>query len=157
MRPEARVVELVGPARVVEEVRRRQRDVAVARLADRLAVVEALENCELARPLLHDAGDPEEVLRTLGTGHRAPDLSLGATGRLHRPIDVFEAGGRDLREHLLGGGVLRLVGIAVDRLDKGAVDEQPVRRLQVHDGTGLRRRGVLEGHLVGMAGCNELT
>ena len=38
---EPRVLELVGPARVVEEVRRRQRHVDVAALADRLAVVEA--------------------------------------------------------------------------------------------------------------------
>ena len=41
VRAEARVLELVGPAGVVEEVRRDQRDVDVARLLDRLAVVEA--------------------------------------------------------------------------------------------------------------------
>ena len=56
VRAEARVVELVGPARVVEEVRRGQRDVDVAGLADRLAVVQRLEDGELAGALLQDAG-----------------------------------------------------------------------------------------------------
>ena len=49
VRAEARVIELVGPARVVEEVRRGQRDVDVAGLADRLAVVQRLQDGELPR------------------------------------------------------------------------------------------------------------
>ena len=48
VRAEAGVLELVGPAGVVEEVRRDQRDVDVARLLDRLAVVERLQHGELA-------------------------------------------------------------------------------------------------------------
>src|SRR5581483_8019321 len=60
-----RVLELVRPARVVEEVRRGEREVDVARLLDRLAAVERLENGELARTFLQDARDPEEVLGTL--------------------------------------------------------------------------------------------
>ncbi len=132
----------------------RQRDVDVARLADRLAVVEALQDGELARPLLHDASDPEEVLRPLGTRHRTPDRLLGAPGRFHGPIDIFKAGSRDLREHFFGGGILSLVGVAVHRLYKGTVDEQPVGRAKVHDGAGLRRRGVLED-LLGTVGCDE--
>ena len=43
VRAEARVLELVGPAGVVEELRCRQRDVDIAGLLDRLAVVEGLE------------------------------------------------------------------------------------------------------------------
>ncbi len=50
-----RVVELVGPAGVVEEVRGGQRHVDVARLADRLAAVQRLDHRKLARPLLHRA------------------------------------------------------------------------------------------------------
>src|SRR3712207_6917895 len=49
--------------RSVEEVRRGQRDVDVAGLADRLAVVQRLQDGELAGALLQDAGDPEQVLR----------------------------------------------------------------------------------------------
>src|SRR5262249_24086524 len=58
-----RVVELVRPAGVVEEVRRGEREVDVARLLDRLAAVERLEDGELARPFLEEPGDTEEVLR----------------------------------------------------------------------------------------------
>ena len=58
----AGVLQLVGPAGVVEEVRRRRRDVDVARLLDRLAVVDRLEHGDLAGALLDDPRDPEEVL-----------------------------------------------------------------------------------------------
>ena len=80
------VLELVGPARVVEEVRGREREVDVAGLVDRLAAVQGLEHRELARALLDDAGDPVEVLRALGgrelrpavvEGRRAPPRRRG--------------------------------------------------------------------------------
>ena len=77
---EARVLELVGPAGVVEEVRRRERDVDVARLADRLAVVERLEHRELARALLDRARDAEQVLGALAAraGRARPTRRRGA-------------------------------------------------------------------------------
>ena len=56
------VVELVGPAGVVEEPGRDERHVDVAALLDRLAVVEALGDGELAGALLHEPGDAEQVL-----------------------------------------------------------------------------------------------
>ena len=59
-----RPLELVRPARVVEEVGGAQRDVDVAGLLDRLAAVHRLHHGELARALLQDARDPEEVART---------------------------------------------------------------------------------------------
>ena len=74
-RAEARVLQLVGPARVVEQVRRRGRDVDVAGLADRLAVVERLQHGQLAGALGHDPRDPEQVLGALGARHRAPHLA----------------------------------------------------------------------------------
>ena len=64
--PRECVVELVRPAGVVEEVRRGQRHVDVARFADRLAAVERLDHRELARPLLQRARDPVQVLAALG-------------------------------------------------------------------------------------------
>ena len=72
-----RVLELVGPARVVEEVRRGERQVDVARLLDRLAAVQRLEHGELAGALLEDARDPEQVLgalaaRAASTRRRTP-------------------------------------------------------------------------------------
>ena len=59
------VAELVGPAGVVEEVRGRERDVDVARFAQRLAAVERLDDRQLARALLDQARDPEQVLAAL--------------------------------------------------------------------------------------------
>src|SRR5437763_1784234 len=51
------VLELVGPTGVVEEVRRRERQVDIARLLDRLAAVQRLEHRKLARALLQDPRD----------------------------------------------------------------------------------------------------
>src|ERR671937_403832 len=84
LRPAVRecVLELVRPARVVEEVRGGQRQVDVARLLDRLAAVERLEHGELARTLLQNARDPEQVLRALGRRHGRPAvLERTARGR----------------------------------------------------------------------------
>src|SRR4051812_48296421 len=67
-----RVLELVGPAGVIPEVGRGERDVDVARLLDRLARVHRLEHRELARALLEDPRDPEEVFRALLARQRAP-------------------------------------------------------------------------------------
>ena len=89
--PVARVAELVGPAGVVEEPGGGQRDVDVARLADRLAVVERLQHRELAAALLDLAGDAVEVLRALAAGHRAPDLGLGAARGGDGTVDVRRA------------------------------------------------------------------
>ncbi len=83
LRPPVRegVLELVGPAGVVEEVRGRERQVDVARLLDRLAAVERLGDGELARALLEDAGDAEEVLRALCRAQRRPAVREGLTRR----------------------------------------------------------------------------
>ena len=78
---EARVRKLVGPARVVEEVRGDQRQVDVAGLLDRLAVVQRLQHRQLARALLDDPGDPEQVLGPVPARHRTPDLLVRASGR----------------------------------------------------------------------------
>ena len=83
-RAQAGVVELVGPARVVEEVRRGQGDVDVAGLADRLAVVQRLEDGELAGALLQQPGDAEQVLAAVGRAHRAPHAGVGPAGGARR-------------------------------------------------------------------------
>ena len=104
----AGVLQLVGPAGVVEEVRGDGRDVDVARLPDRLAVVDRLQDGELAAALLDDPGDPVEVLRALAARHRAPDPVVGLAGGLHRAVHVGVVRLRDLGEDLLGGRVDRL-------------------------------------------------
>ena len=132
--PEAGIAQLVRPARVVEEVCCRKGNVDVAGLADRLAVVDGLEDGELARALLQDARDAEEVLPALGARHLRPRLVVRAPRSLDRPVDVTRPSGRDLREDLLVGRVDRLERRTVQRVDEGAVDEQAVGRLDLDDG-----------------------
>src|SRR6478735_1922420 len=118
------VVELVGPAGVVEEVRRGERQVDVARLLDRLASVERLEDGELARALLEDAGDAEEVLRALGAGERRPAVGEGGACGGDGATDVGRRGLADGRERLLVAGRDRLVRLR--RLEPLAADEEAV-------------------------------
>ena len=96
------VVELVGPPRVIEEVRRRERDVDVARLLDRLAAVHRLDDRELARLLLDRARDAEDVLRALASAHLRPVLVVRVARGFHRVVDVVGVRLGDLGELLLG-------------------------------------------------------
>ena len=83
-----RVLELVRPAGVVPEVGRRERDVDVAALLDRLARVHRFEDRELAAALLEDPRDPEQVLGALAARERAPRPGLGAARGADRLVDV---------------------------------------------------------------------
>src|SRR5690348_16135005 len=105
------VLELVRPTRVVEEVGRRERQVDVARLLDRLAAVERLEDGELARPLLEDARDAEQVLCALGAGEGRPAVGVRGAGRRDGAADVRGRGLADGRERLLVARGDRLVGL----------------------------------------------
>jgi hypothetical protein len=134
-------VELVRPARMVEEVRRRQRHVDIAGLADRLAAVHGLEAGQLARALLDDARDAVEVARAIGARHRSPHVVECAPRRGHRAVDVGRRGVADLAEHLLGGGVHRRQRPAIRGWSELAVDVEPVARgdLEVVGRFGGRR------------------
>src|SRR5438309_1494735 len=127
------VLELVGPARVVEEVRRRERQVDVARLADGLAAVQRLDDRELARALLEDARDPEEVLRALARTELRPPLGVRLARGLHRAIDIGLPRLRDLGERLLACRIDGRVALVRERLEELAADVEPVAILEVHD------------------------
>ena len=142
---ETGILELVGPAGVVEEVRRRQGDVDVAGLPDGLAVVERLEHGELPRALLQEAGDPVEVLRPLAAGHLAPRPVEGGAGSADGTVDISGARFAHLAERLLGGGVERREESPLGAVHELAADEQAVGRGDPHDLTRLGRCGVLEG------------
>src|SRR5918996_688235 len=139
------VLELVRPARVVEEVRRRERQVDVARLADGLASVERLEHRELARALLEDARDAEEVLRPLACREPGPAVLERVAGGPDREIDVLSARVGDVRELLLRRRAERRLELARARLDPLAPDEEPVALVEVHNLARLRCGRVLEG------------
>ena len=64
--PESGVVELVGPARVVEEPGSDEWNVDIPALLDGFAVVEALSDRKLPRALLNESGDAEQVLAAVG-------------------------------------------------------------------------------------------
>ena len=92
VRAEPGVLQLVRPARVVEEVRGGQRDVHVPRFPDRLAVVQAFQHRELAGPLLDDPGDPVQVLGPVPARGGAPGALVGRAGRGDRPVHVLLPG-----------------------------------------------------------------
>jgi hypothetical protein len=146
VRAQPRVVELVRPAGVVEEPRGHQGNVDVAALLDGLAVVEALRHRELAGALLHEAGDPEQVLAAVPARHLRPDLVVRAACGRHGGIDIRLRPRRD-------GGDVGLVRRRDRRerrspaLDELAADEQAVLLAEVQDRARLRRGGVLQkGH-----------
>src|SRR5207248_5133145 len=135
-----RILELVRPAGVIEEVRGCERQVDVARLLDRLAAIHRLEHGELARALLEDARDPEEVLRPLGAWQRRPSVRERRARGGDCAVDIGGARLPDDRERLLARGRDRLVRLL--RLDPFAADEQAVALPQLHDVARLRRRRV---------------
>ena len=57
-----------------------ERDVDVARFPQRLAAVHRLDDRQLARALLDQAGDPEQVLGALEVRERRPLRLRGARG-----------------------------------------------------------------------------
>jgi hypothetical protein len=75
---------------VVVEVARHQRHVDVAGLADRLAVVERLEDGEQAAVLLHLAGERVEVAGAAVAAQRPPGR-LRPPRRRHRRVDLLGA------------------------------------------------------------------
>jgi hypothetical protein len=122
-------------------VRGDQRQVDVARLADRLAVVQRFQHGQLARAFLKDAGDPEQVLGALGAGQRRPRYER-APRRRHGPIHVLRAGHRHLGQDLLGGRVDRLEDVLAG--GELTVDEQAVRRRDLDDRTGFGSGRIFE-------------
>ena len=137
--PRGHVLQLVRPARVVEEVGGRHRDVEIARLPDRLAAVERLGDRELPRPVLEQPRDPVEVLAALAPRQGGPGLE-GVRGGPVRGVDIRRPGERDL-------GKLRLVR-RVDRVEgppragphEAPSDEEVIAGLEL--GVGRLRRGI---------------
>ena len=74
-----------------------QRNVDVAQLADRLAVVDRLQDGEKALPLLHMARQRINMLRPLEARKRRP-FRLGLPRRRDRGVDVFRRALRDARD-----------------------------------------------------------
>ena len=138
-----RVLELVRPARVVPEVGRRERDVDVAALLDRLAGVHRFEDGELAAALLEDPRDPEQVLGALAARERAPRPGLGAARGADRLVRIGRRALGDQGHRLFRGGVDRGERAAALGRHVAATDEQPVALLDRDDVARLGCRRVL--------------
>src|SRR5690606_7809217 len=82
------IVELIGPTRVIEKVRRREGYIYIARFAYGFTAVDRLEHRELSRAVLNEACDAVDILRALFTRQLRPDLGVRRTRSLHRRIDV---------------------------------------------------------------------
>jgi hypothetical protein len=92
-------VEQLCPSRVMVEVPRDERDVEIARLADRLPVVHALEHGEQSRVALYGSREPVEVARASVAPEPLPRRTRGARRR-HRRIYVLRTPLRHAREAL---------------------------------------------------------
>ena len=137
-----RVLELVGPAGVVEEVRGGERQVDVARLLDRLAAVQRLEHRELARALLR--GCARSGTGTSRARARAASTRCRTPRAPPRPRASTSSGPAcaTSRERLLVARRDRREALARARLDPLAADEQAVALLQRDDVARLGRRRV---------------
>src|SRR5579871_1341786 len=89
---------------MVIEVARDQRDINIACLADRLAVIHRLQDSEQTRMFLHLPGDGVEVARADVSRCRAPSGERLAC-RSHRRCDIRVAALRNLDQRLPGGRV----------------------------------------------------
>ena len=125
-------MDLVGPAGVVAEAVDHQRQVAVAALADRLAVVERLELGQLVDVLLDQVGELVHQPAAVAGVHLAPGAGVERLARgLDGQVDVGGVPLGDLGDDLLGGRVDRR-----ERLAAGAVAP-----LAVDQHLGLKRAG----------------
>ena len=135
-----RVLELVGPPRVVEEMRGGKGHVDVARLPDRLASVQRFEDRELARAFLQDARDAEQVLRALGRGDLRPAVAEGVARGVDCARHLGDACLSHLRERFLGRGADR--GVRLARLDPVTANVVAVPLFDSDDVPGFRSRCV---------------
>src|SRR6185437_6998269 len=122
------------PAGVVIKVPGDQRDIDVAALPDRLAVVEAFEHREKPRMLLHLAGDGIEIFAALKARERRPALERRAR-RLDRLVDIGRSAAAQFRQHLavrwIGGGECLPRGgpFAIDEMaEPSTMRSKPVER-----------------------------
>ena len=118
-------VDLVGPAGVVAEAVDHQRQVGVAALADRLAVVERLQLGQLVDVLLDQVGELVHQAAAVAGVHLAPGAGVERlAGGLDRQVDIGGIPLGDLGDDFLGRRVDRLERLAADAVAPLAVDQQ---------------------------------
>ena len=111
-----------GPAGVMVEMAGDQGNIDVARLANRLAVVDRLQDGKKALPLLHVTRQRIDMLRPLEAGKRRP-FGLGLPRRRDGVVDVLRRALGDARDALAGRGIEDVEQFA--GFVENAVDEMP--------------------------------
>ena len=99
-----------------------QRHVGMRRLADRLAVVERLDQRQQIEIAFHLVGDPVQDARALLDRGLAPGV-LGLMRGIERELDVGRRGAGDLTEPLAGDRARIVEILAFDRRDPFSADE----------------------------------
>jgi hypothetical protein len=94
----------LSPAGVMVKMPGNERDIDIARLTDRLAIVHGFEHREEPLALLDMAGDSIKIFGTLMSRQFGPLAEGGACG-FHRHIDVRLRTVRNLRQHCIIGRI----------------------------------------------------
>ena len=120
-----RILQLIRPAGVVEEMRGRHRHIEVARLADRLTAIKRFRHCKLPRSILQQPCQTIEILPALRPLQFRPRRKSFRRCRVGR-IDIRSVRHRDFRNLLLIPRADRIEPLLRFRSHKLAVDENPV-------------------------------
>ena len=136
-------VDLVGPAGVVAEAVDHQRQVGVAALADRLAVIERFELGQLVDVRFDQVGELVHQPPAVAGVHLAPGAGVERlSGRLDGQVDVGGVALGDVGDDLFGGRVDRLERLAALAVAPLAVDQQ----LGLERASDLASRSGCRGH-----------
>ena len=120
--PRKLTVDQRGPTGMMIEMAGDQRNVDIARLADRLAIVDRFQNRQETLALLHMARERIKMLRPLEAGERRP-FGLSLPRRGDRCVDVGRRALRRAGDAFAGRGIEDLEQVA--GLGEDAVDEMP--------------------------------
>ncbi len=116
--------DLVGPAGIICEGIDRRGQVLAQHSRNRLAGIAAFQLGQFVRMPLHQFGELEQDVATLGGAHGAPDAFEGAAGGDYGALDIGLVAFRNRRDHLFGGGIERFERAAGHRLHMLPVDQQ---------------------------------
>jgi len=117
-------VNFVGVAGVVTQAVDHQRQVGIAALGDRLAVVERFQRGKVVDLLFHQIGQLVHDRPAVAGVHRRPGAALkGVAGCFDRQLDVFLVPFGDGGDHLFGGRIDRLERLAARRGHPASADE----------------------------------
>src|SRR5690606_23136467 len=117
-------MDLVCPTGVVAEAIHGERQVSLAAIGDRLAIVEGFESGGFVKIFLDQVYEPVHEPAALTSVHRVPGAGFkrGAS-RFDGFVDVRRVSLGDFGDDFLGGGIDRFERFSADGVDPLAIDE----------------------------------